>query len=514
MNFRNRYVSLTILLCSSLLVTSCANLKDHKLKTNSIVSEQNKTPDKETTVKNKNSEVNTSEPQINLSSISVKKQKKRNPISWFFRKKDKTTTGSISSSEKPDANEGHDANVLTLSNVLKKALSTNPDVVVASAQTAEALSGVKIAKTARRPSVDLSVLTGLESTHTDSTDASNIKRDEVNIQVRQTLFDFGESGNAIDRRKALLQSAKNREKDTKEQIALEIIESYLGFLQQSELVQLAAENVKVHTEIAKLIRLSEQGGNSTLADVKRVETRLDAANSAKLNNENLLKDSITAFKRLAETDPNKIKKPKNILAKSSTTLSGVNSNNLRDNPKLKSLHLDARSLERQLNKQNKALLPKIYALGEANYKKNVSGDTGVSKDYRAMIGMSWKLYDGGKNVHVSEQIQMRILEAEARYRKLYNELTENMENTKQELKSSIDKRNFLESSVNSAQKVMELYRTQFKAGERSAIEILDAQRDLYASKQELKNHNYQIAAAYYRELRIAGRLINTQFSLR
>lgn len=513
-SFPNRCFFIIILLCSSLLVTSCANLKDHKLKTNSISSQRNQTKDKDTPVKIENSEAETPESEIDLSRTSVKKQKKRNPISWFFRKKDRTTTGSISSAEKPDDNETHNANVLTLPKVLKKALSENPDVVVASAQTAEALAGVKIAKTVRRPSIDLSMLTGLESTHTESSDASNIKRDEVNIQVRQTLFDFGESGNAIERRKALLESARNREKDTKEQIALEIVESYLGFLQQSELVQLAAENVNVHIEIANLIRLSEQGGNSTVADVKRVETRLGAANSAKLNNENLLKDSITSFKRLTEIDPSKIKKPKNILARSNAALIGVNKNRLRNNPKLRSLHLDSLSLEKQLNKQNKALLPKIYALGEANYKSNVSGDSGVNKDYRAMIGMSWKLYDGGKNVHVSEQIQMRILEAEAKYRKLYNELTENMENTKQELKSSKDKRNFLEGSVESAQKVMDLYRTQFKSGERSAIEILDAQRDLYASKQELKNHNYQIAVAYYRELRIAGRLISTQFNFR
>lgn len=511
---RNRSFCIIMLLCCAFVTTSCANLKKDQLKTSSISPEQSQKPDKHVSLGYGNANIDLSESELDHSDTNSKKEKKKNRTSWQFWKKDKTKTGSISSSQNSDDLSTSNANAFTLAFVVKQALSNNPDVIVASAQTAEALAGVKIAKTANRPSVDLSVLSGVESTYSETSKSNNIQRDEINIQVRKTLYDFGQNDLNIDRRKALLNSARNRELDTKEQIALEITEAYLDFLKQSELVDLAKENIKVHTEIAKLVRLSEQGGNSTVADVKRVETRLDSANSAKVNNENSLKDSIAAFKRLTDVEPKKIKKPRNIIPKSTSALSGVKTNSLKNNPRLKSLHLDALSLEKQLNKQTRTLYPKIYALGEANYKSNISGDTGVNKDYRAMIGMSWKLYDGGKSEHVAEQIQSRILEADAKYRKLYTELIENMENTKQELSSGSEKREFLNSSVNSARKVMSLYRKQFKAGERSAFEILDAQRDLYAAEQELKNHSYQNAAAYYRELRIAGKLVATQLELR
>lgn len=511
---RTKVITIPILLGCAVLVTSCANLPKKQLQTTMTVEEKIQAKNDNTSAKSNLANIDLSESELDPTDKDIAPKKKSRGLAWFFQKKDKTKTGSISKSSASDSTITSSASGLTLSDVIDSALQTNPDVVVATAQTAEASLGIKIAKAAYHPSVDLSVLSGVETTISETSNSNNIQREEANIQVRQTLFDFGQNKLAIERRKALYTSAQNRELDTKEQLTLEITEAYLNFLRQSELVTLAATNITVHKDIAKLVRLSEEGGNSTVADVKRVETRLDGANSAKLTGEDSLKDAIAAFKRLTGFEPNKVKRPKNIIPKSSNFLSGVSSKMLESNPKLKSLHLDTLSLGKQLSQQYKKLYPKVYALGEANYKRNNGGTTGVNKDYRAMLGMSWKLYDGGQREYVAEQIQMRVLEADAKYRKLHRELTENMDNTQQELKSGREKQAFLQSSVSSARKVMSLYREQYKAGERSGFEILDAQRDLYRAEQDLKNHIYNSAAAYYRELRIRGQLVEAHRRLK
>lgn len=513
--YRTKVITIPILLGCAVLMTSCANLPKKQLQTNMPVEEKTLANNDNMSGKSDLANIDLSESELDPADMDLTPKKKRKGLAWFFQKKDKIKTASISkSSDDTVSSSTTSKQGLTLSDVIESALKTNPDVVVATSQTAEALLGIKIANAAYHPSVDLSVLSGLETTITETSNSNNVNREEANIQVRQTLFDFGQNKLAVERRKALFTSAQNRELDTKEQLTLEITEAYIDFLRQSELVNLAATNIAVHKDIAKLVRLSEEGGNSTVADVKRVETRLDGANSAKLTGEDSLKDAIAAFKRLTGFEPNKVKKPKNIIPKSTKVLSGVSSTMLESNPKLKSLHLDTLSLGKQLSQQYKKRYPKIYALGEANYKRNNGGNTGVNKDYRAMVGMSWKLYDGGQREYVAEQIQMRVLEADAKYRKLHRELTENMDNTQQELNSGREKNAFLQSSVTSARKVMSLYKEQYKAGERSGFEILDAQRDLYRAEQDLKNHIYNSAAAYYRELRIRGQLVEAHSRLK
>lgn len=404
-----------------------------------------------------------------------------------------------------------DEDGMTLKNVLITSIKSHPDLLIAQAREREGKLGIKIAQTDYLPSVDVSASTGQETSLNPSNDSYNIRRTEANIQLNQTLYDFGATKNSVERRKAIYDSLKMNTADAAESITFDILSAYLNYLKQSDLAYAAKENIRSLEEMARIIRLGEEAGNNSVADVQRVETRLDGAKSSKLNFDNSRKDAETAFKRLTNVNPQAVKRPKDLqsitgrrFAKSS---GDVDYHHLiAQNPKLKAIAADKASLERQLKQQRSALLPELFAMGEANYKENAGGDTGIVKDYRVMFGFRFKLFDGGKQIYTSEQISARIAEADAKQLKLHRDLLKDYENNSAVLETSKEKSRFLSDALTSAKKVSQLYNEQFSAGIRTPFELLDAQRDLFRAEQDAIAHRYDKLIANYKELRLKGEL--------
>lgn len=419
---------------------------------------------------------------------------------------DQITTGSIDSQDKP-APSGYfrKDGKLSLSDVVSLTLNTNPEVDIAKAQELDAEIGIEIEKAAFHPQVDLTATVGPEHVYSESASSYVNDRGEVNLLVEQKLYDFGKTKNAVARRRLLHESATLRKLETREKIALEVMTAYLGYLRQSDLTASSARNVSAHKRMQKLVRMNAEGGNATEADVKRIETRLDAAQSDKLQNDDRLKDSIAAFKRLTEMDPSTVLRPKRLAP---VTLSNDYSIEamVHNNPKLLSVAADQRSLEKQLAHQKATLYPELFAQSEMTYKHNVSGETGEGSEVKGLVGLRFRLYDGGKRRRLIDQINARIQEAHARHRKTYRELVQEAEQNRQALRTSREKTGFLSDSVQAARNVINVYEEQFKAGKRTPFEMLDAQRDLYRAEQDAINHRYETAITRYKNLRIQGKL--------
>ena len=101
-----------------------------------------------------------------------------------------------------------------------------------------------------------------------------VNRTDANIQLNQKVFDFGITKSKIERREKLEESARLRRIDKSEEIAFNVVQTYLEVLKQSDLADTAKRNVKAHEKMSKLVEISEKEGNASLADVKRVQTRL------------------------------------------------------------------------------------------------------------------------------------------------------------------------------------------------------------------------------------------------
>lgn len=397
---------------------------------------------------------------------------------------------------------------LTLFDVVKKTLETNPEVGIAVARERDAKEAVAIAGADYYPSVDLEMASGLENTFVETNQELAVNRTDANLQLNQKLFDFGITKSKIERQEKLLESARLRRIDKSEEIAFRVVEAYLEVLKQTDLAATAQRNVDAHKKMAKLVEISEKEGNASLADVKRVQTRLDSAKSAVLDIENNLKSSIGAFKRITDIDPEKLKRPKTITAQLGKVSKSEIPAVARANFGLRALASDRESLDLQLKQQFGQRYPEFFVQAQANYKNNNAGETGRTVDMRGMLGMRYRLFDGGKRRATERQIDARSLEAELNYQKTYRELVEKLDDNAQAIQSSEEKSTFLADSVKAARKVVTLYTEQFKLAEKSPFELLDAQQDLYNAEREMITNKFDAANATFNNLKLRGTLIH------
>jgi outer membrane protein, adhesin transport system len=450
--------------------------------------------------------------------------KRRTLFDWFGgnefgaspAKTDAIKTASIAGAEiGPKGPEGKDAKPsLTLAQIVSKTLETNPDILIVGAQEKEADTAIKIEKASLLPQVDLTVQSGKENTYTQSGGTEDTHRSEMSVSVEHVLYDFGARKNAIERREVLRDSATLRRMDKNEEISLQVMEAYLEYRRNSDLLAAAGRNLQAHEKLVRLVKLNEEGGNATVADVKRAETRLESAKSDRLNLANNQEDAIAAFRRLTGVGPETVKSPDDLAPKGKVRELKDIEKLIAVNPLLRSMMADKRSLESQWLQQTSALRPEFFVRGEANYKMNVSGDTGLGSDFKGMVGFRLKLFDGGRRQQTLEQIDARIAEADARHTKLYRELLQQMEQNNQALSTGEEQTGLLEEQLAASNRAVELYQEQFEAGERSPFELLDAQRDAYKANGELINHRYDAAASIYRNLRLNGGLTHTIVEVR
>lgn len=150
---------------------------------------------------------------------------------------------------------------VSLSEVVKQAIDTNPDVQAAWREFLEAEQNVKIAKSGYLPKVDVTASSSLVRRNygLDQSYVSN----EARISVTQMLYDGFFTSSEVKR----LESAKKVRflelLNQIEQISLEVATAYSDVLLYRELLLVAEDNLKTHVDVYKQIEKSAAAGGQT-----------------------------------------------------------------------------------------------------------------------------------------------------------------------------------------------------------------------------------------------------------
>ncbi|HAT86252.1 MAG TPA: hypothetical protein DCS30_10095 [Rhizobiales bacterium] len=398
--------------------------------------------------------------------------------------------------------------LMSLSDVTQHTLRNSPEIGIYGAKTEDAYHGVRVARSAYRPNVDLRVAAGYENAGNNNTISRGAFRREGGVKVKQRLIDFGSTGQNLKRAKNLYDSSQLRLLDKADGVILEIAEAYLKVMEQSRYIANGRQNVRAHQKFYELVKASEGEGNGTQADVERAFSRLENARTQVIDFETERQKAIGRFRRISGIEPGKLKMPPSFNKQARLTRADID-RLLENSPRLHSIQADSRSLEAQIKAQTSSFLPSLNLEGEANAKENVSGRNAATHDYRGMVVMRWNLFSGGKKYAVKDQIAARLKENKHRYRKAYNELEEDMIEAIRTMKTTRKKSKTINDQVRANEKVAKLYTQQFTVGKKRLLEVLDAQKDLFAVRRDRIANQFERLRANYRALRLKGKLVET-----
>jgi outer membrane protein TolC len=275
-------------------------------------------------------------------------------------------------------------------------------------------------------------------------------------------------------------------------------------------IAITRRNIEAHEAILKIVQSNESNGNSTVADVKRVATRLESARSALIDLTTERTNAADAFRRLTDVEVDRV------VDHVSPRLGGdparLTQERLDLNPEIAAIQSEIASLKQQLESVRSGGLPNLGV--ESNYKlgrqMSEPDSTMDRKSYaNVLLSLRVPVLDGGANDSMRHQVAARLEASYLRLDKRRRELAEDARGAQRISVSDKDKSGALVARADAARKVKELYFEQFKDGGRTIFELLDSQVDLVKAETDLVAQDFNRRRARIKTLLLDGTLVAT-----
>jgi outer membrane protein TolC len=410
---------------------------------------------------------------------------------------------------------------MNFAQAVRATLSDNPLVAASIAVTREAKANITIARSPLLPALDMNAATGqnvsgnygtaVQQPYVDLTKAYGRWAVEGAIGGRQLLYDFNASQEQVTRAKFNWRAMNAREIATIEDVTQSVATAYLKVQETRDLLLLATDNVAAIQEILELLVESQRNGNATMADVARVRGRLVEAEALRADQDFGQKIAADRFRILVQQPPG----PLTAFPDFSKTIpqDRVKAIELmvRNNPRMIAVNEQISAAEaeiRSLHGQNKPRIDaQLDAIGR-NYRGYL---TNSQIETRAMVNLSYKILDGGKNRGETEAAYARLEQEYMRYRDQKDNLELDLRQALWTLESTRGKSLALQEGLADNREARRLYTEQFKGGKRTLLELLEVQSAYFQSTLAVTQNQYEQKRAIVQILRVLGLLSKTVF---
>lgn len=414
-------------------------------------------------------------------------------------------------------NHNSHAKGVSINDSIKWALEHSPRLRILKSNH-EALSyELNQAKGGLFPSLNLSSSYGYDK-HSDITtrqddaepaDDQWDNRREVALVLRQLLFDGGVNSQ-ISIQQAKLDSAKHRVKDNAESIALDAVIAHLSVIRQRMLLALAEKNIRDHEEIlAKLIK-RQKGGVGNSADVTQTQGRLSRARASLYSLKADLLASNAYYEKIVGREPGDLNFAQSP-AKTPLELDKTLDMTLKGNPKILAFGTDVDEFEAKLDMAGSADYPKFFLELSRNYRHQVEGDPSWQDTNVAMIKMDWNLFNGGSDKAAKQAARARVQQSIETLQNEILEVTRQTQNTWAQYKSTNERIKVYNEATSYNKITLDAYLKQFDMGQRSLLDVLYAENELFQSAGLLITAQINEVIAAGRILALGGRLVDSEF---
>mgnify|MGYP005846688499 CR=1 FL=1 len=318
------------------------------------------------------------------------------------------------------------------------------------------------------------------------------------ISINQMLYDGRLTPSRIDEAKYNNLANRYRTNLNIEDIVLKNITAYMGLVRYKELIFLSEDMIKVNEKNLQIAKEQEIISGQSL-ETYQVSSKLNFAKEKFLEEKDFEETRVNTFKRFLGTKPqgdecrpqiDETVFPNNL--KKLTKEAVLNNYEILEQiqwvkaQREKIAQADASFLP-NLNLELRATTDKDLALNEEGYE-----DQAIIR-----INMDWNLYNGGADDAVSKQEELFLAEQKKRLDAITNKIIESVEVTYQRFQKNKERIDVLKDYIIANENIVSIYKSEFEAGTRTFVDILNAQTDLYEARQSLINREFDLYSNYY-----------------
>lgn len=413
------------------------------------------------------------------------------------------------------------AEAQTLSQAMQAALDGHPEIQAGMNRRLAADQDLQAAKGGYLPRVDL--LAGIGREGTDDvgtrTDANGnrtsnhyetLTRSESSLRLRQMVFDGFATSSEVGRQQATVNSRAYALLGSSERTALDVAQTYIDVLHRQELVNLASENLLRHQRVHDQIRLRTERGVGRTADFDQAEARLAQAKNNLITEQTNLADAQVNYYSVVGQDPQELSLPNGLAGQLPTSLQEARQQVQENSPLLRSAEADVSATEQQYEAAKSTFYPQVDAELLQGADNNLDGTRGHVNEWQAMLRMRYNLFAGGSDKANLQAKAYQTNEAMDIRNNALRVLSEEMGLAWNALTNAREQLPIASDYVDYNTRVREAYQKQFSLGERSLLDLLDSENELFTSQRRLTDIRFNELFTQYRIKATMGQLLKSQ----
>jgi adhesin transport system outer membrane protein len=398
----------------------------------------------------------------------------------------------------------------------QQAINTNPDVTARFNAYRAAADAVDVARGGYFPRLDLSASAGRDRDRIDSRTPQNqsISRSGASLTLSQLLWDGLATQNEVGRLGHEKLARYFELLDATEQTALDAARAYYDVLRYRRLVQLAEDSYVQHKSAFNQIQSRFKAGVGRGVDLEQAGARLALAESNLSTELSNLHDVSARYQRVVGVAPPKAM-PLPLLLKDGVPASANEASveAARRSPAVSASIETLRATKELLSARESAYQPKLEARLRSGTGKNFDGVRDQRSDSSAEIVLNWNLFNGGSDrARVRQQVNL-VNQAADQRDKACRDARQVLAIAYNDTKKLADQLIYLDRNTLAIEKARDAYRQQFDIGQRSLLDLLNSENELYTARRSYANAEFDLGIAYARVQAALNRL-NTQLGLR
>ncbi len=405
----------------------------------------------------------------------------------------------------------------TLQEVISEVISTNPDVLIEVHERLARDDAKRQAEAGYLPTVDVTLGQGYENTQSTSTLQTNgkkvnreLNRTEAQVLARQMLWDGWATRSERKRTHARVEAQAHAINAAAQNVSLRASEVFINVIREETLLKLAEENYGAHETIYDQIKLRSRTGVGSKAAEDQTEGRRALAQSNVIAEENNLRDAMANYIRVIGHLPaSDLVEPPKLAHELPSSIAEATQAALDNHPTLKSANADITQAVGQYEAAQSPFYPRFDLEISRSWNNDIDGVNGINEDFLAMVRMRYNVYNGGADLARVHETFDLVNQAKEIRNRTFRQVAESVQLSWNSYKAADAQLGFLSQHMASTTATKEAYTKQFNIGQRTLLDLLDTENELFESQRAYVNARYDRLFAQYRVLAALGKLVTS-----
>ncbi|HEV7599135.1 MAG TPA: TolC family outer membrane protein [Bradyrhizobium sp.] len=406
----------------------------------------------------------------------------------------------------------------TIDAALVRAYQNNPQLNAQRAQVRFTDENVPQALSGYRPRVAITASAGTQFTDTQITSGGGpnnlLKTDfhgvnaprSIGATVSQTLFNGFQTANRTRAAEGQVSGAREGLRVLEQSVLLAAATIYMDYLRDSAIVEVQRSNVRVLEQTLKQTRDRFNVGEVTRTDVAQSEAQLAAGHTQLLTAESNLVTTKANFRRIIGNEPEALAPGSPVDRFLPPTLPGAVDLGLTENPNVTAAMFGIDVSFLQVKVSEGALLPTVTLQGSVQQSYEQTLTTFRSFGASAIAQLSVPVYQGGAEYSLIRQSKESLAQQRLNLEQVRDQTRANVVQAWGQLVAGKAQVASAQSQVSASEIALNGVREEAKAGQRTTLDVLNAQQALVNARVALVTAQHDRVVASYAVLNAVGRL--------